>query len=414
MTRLRLPRALMAFALPALLLTAPVSAAWGQAAERPYAQGRDVPALSRLGRQLFFDKTLSADGRTACATCHDPRHAFGPPPGQALRPGALRTVPSLRYLHSVPPFSEHFFDADGDDSIDAGPTGGHTWDGRAGSAHEQARLPLLARDEMGNRSVRQAVRKLARGPHAEALRRLFGERLFDDEARAFEAALLALEVFQQSPAEFYPYNSRYDAVLRGQATLGEAEARGLALFNDAEKGNCASCHRSEPTPEGAFPLFTDFGHLALAVPRNRALRANADPRFFDLGLCGPQRRDLAGTPEHCGRFRAPSLRNVALRDRFFHNGSVRSLEDAVRFYVERDTQPMKWYPRTGGRFDDLPSVYHRNVHQEPPFGGKPGDTPRLDAQEIRDIVAFLKTLTDSDLPPAAGAPPIKKALKPSR
>jgi cytochrome c peroxidase len=324
----------------------------------------------------------------ACASCHDPRFAYGPPPGKALPKGGLRTVPSLRYLQTLPPFSEHFFDADADESIDAGPTGGHTWDGRASSSHEQARLPLLSAAEMGNATP------------------------------AFASALLALEVFQQSPAEFAPYSSRYDAVLRGQATLTPQEARGLAAFNDPAKGNCAACHRSEPTPDGAFPLFTDFGHIALGLPRNPAIAANADPAFFDLGLCGPLRTDFTDQPDYCGRFRAPSLRNVALRERFFHNGSVRTLAEAVRFYVERDTRPARWYRSSPegrvNKYNDLPDVYHPNVNTEPPFGGTPGDAPRLDDRDIRDIVAFLHTLTDADLArpgPTLADTPLSAAFK---
>ena len=109
-------------------------------------------------------------------------------------------------------------------------------------------------------------------------------------------------------------------------------------------------------------------------------------------------------PEYCGRFRAPSLRNVALRDRFFHNGVARSLDAAVRFYVERDTRPERWYKTRqndkGMKYNDLPAAYHANVNTEPPFGSQPGDTPRLDERDIRDIVAFLKTLTDADQLPA--------------
>ncbi|MEO8155049.1 MAG: cytochrome c peroxidase [Rhizobacter sp.] len=369
-----------------------------------YAQSHDAQALAALGRAMFFDRSLSANGHVACASCHDPRHAFGPPPGKALPRGALRAVPSLRYLQTVPPFSEHHFDTDGDDSVDAGPTGGHTWDGRASSSHEQARLPLLSPSEMGNTAPAQVVRKLTRSSYAAQFRELFGDEVFADVPRAFDNALLAFEVFQQTPQDFHPYSSRYDAVLRGQATLSAQEARGLALFNDPDKGNCASCHRSEITPDGAFPLFTDFGHIALGLPRNRAIAANADTRFFDLGLCGPLRSDLADHPEYCGRFRAPSLRNVALRERFFHNGAVRTLADAVRFYVERDTRPGRWYVREDKKYDDLPRTYHRNVNTEPPFGGSPGDAPRLDARDIRDLVAFLHTLTDADQQRPAAKP----------
>jgi cytochrome c peroxidase len=386
-------------------------------APRPGRMPPSVEQLTAIGRAMFFDKTLSANGRVACASCHDPAFAFGPSNGAAVQPGVRATVrgfratPSLRYLHSLPPFSEHHFDNEGDDSVDLGPTGGHTWDGRAGSAHEQARLPLLAPDEMGNADEAAVVRRLERAPYADQMRAAFGADVFADTAQAFMAATVALEVFQQSPREFYPYSSRYDDVLRGQATLTPREARGLALFNDPSKGNCASCHLSTPTADGAFPLFTDFGHIAIGVPRNEGLRANDDPRFFDLGLCGPLRRDLAvkpGAPDangYCGRFRTPSLRNVALRKVFFHNGAVRSLDEAVRFYATRDTDPRRWYGRDARgktrRYDDLPSRYHGNVNTEPPFGGRPGSTPALNDAEIGDIVAFLKTLTDADLDAAA-------------
>ena len=77
---------------------------------------------------------------------------------------------------------------------------------------------------------------------------------------------------------------------------------------------------SAPTADGAFPLFTDFGLIAIGVPRHRGLPANTDPGFFDLGLCGPLRSDLRDRAEYCGRFRTPGLRNVALRGSFFHNG----------------------------------------------------------------------------------------------
>ncbi|HKW84710.1 MAG TPA: cytochrome c peroxidase, partial [Burkholderiaceae bacterium] len=388
-------------------------------APRPGSAPASAEQLAALGRAMFFDKSLSANGRIACASCHDPAFAFGPSNGAAVQPGVradrrgFRAAPSLRYLHSLPPFTEHRFDNDGDDSIDLGPTGGHTWDGRAGSAHEQARLPLLAPTEMGNPSEASVVRKLARAPYAAQMRAAFGADVFADPAQAFTAATMALEVFQQSPREFYPYSSRYDAVLRGQAALTPREARGLALFNDPAKGNCASCHLSSPTPDGAFPLFTDFGHIAIGVPRNIGLDANDDPRFFDLGLCGPLRKDFGRTPEgidakgYCGRFRTPSLRNVALRKVFFHNGAVRSLDEAVRFYATRDTDPRRWYGRDARgrarRYDDLPSRYHGNVNTEPPFGGQPGSPPALNDAEIGDIVAFLRTLTDADL--EANLPP---------
>ena len=380
---------------PVLLFVVVVLAACAQA-PAPYARRMDVPQLTALGRAIFFDAGLSLSGAVSCASCHDPKHAYGPPDADVLKRG-LRAAPSLRYLNSLPPFTEHHFDNDGDDSTDMGPTGGHTWDGRASSAHEQARLPLLSPDEMGGPDVAAVVARMRRSPYAVQFRAAFGADIFERRDAAFAAALMALEVFQQSPADFYPFSSRFDAMLRGQAPLSEAELRGLALFNDPAKGNCASCHLSE-IKDGAFPLFTDFGHIAIGLPRNPATKANADPAFFDLGLCGPLRADLANRPEYCGRFRTPSLRNVALRQRFFHNGVIGTLEDAVRFYVQRDTDAARWYGTAAARFNDLPAPYHANVNTEAPFGSAPGSLASLSEAEIADVVAFLKTLTDADRP----------------
>lgn len=378
-----------------------------------YAARLDVPALTRLGRSMFFDPALSANGRVACASCHDPAHAFGPPNGAAIQPSGrrvddtsgLRAAPSLRYLQSVPPFAEHFRDNEGDDSGDKGPTGGYDWDGRATSVHDQARLPLLSMAEMGNQDVAAVAARLQAAPYAPALRAAFGADLFERGAEAvFAAAAMALEVFQQSPADFYPYSSRYDAVLRGKATLTPREARGLALFDDPAKGNCAACHPSAPTPDGAFPLFSDFGHIALGVPRNPAIPANADPAFFDLGLCGPLRTDRADRASDCGRFRTPSLRNVAVRRSFFHNGAVRSLEEAIRFYATRDSDPARWYGPAAA-FDDLPAAYRANVDRQAPFGRARGAPPALSESEIDAIAAFLRTLTDRDQLDAISAAP---------
>ena len=384
--------------------------------------GRPQPTaaqLTALGRRIFFDPSLSASGAQSCASCHDPRHAYGPPNALSVQLGGAdgrtqgpRAAPSLRYLETLTAFSEHHHDNDGDDSVDTGPTGGRMWDGRAGSAHEQAGLPLLSPAEMANASVEDVAHKLERAAYADEMRMAFGDDVFGDAASAFRAAGLALEVFQQSPADFYPFTSKYDAVLRGQQQLTPAEARGLRLFNAEDKGNCASCHISERTPDGAFPLFTDFGMVALGVPRHPGLAANADPAHHDLGLCGPIRTDLRDHPEYCGLFRTPGLRNVAVRQAFFHNGVFHSLEEVVRFYAQRDAAPQRWYARDArGRvqvFDDLPPEYHANINTDRPFGQRPGGKPALTEAEIRDVVAFLRTLTDADQLPVVARHAVKR------
>ena len=374
----------------------------------------DNHQLTQLGRQLFFETALSANGKQSCASCHSPDHAYGPPDGKSAQLGGLngkqmgnRAVPSLRYLQSVPPFSEHFRDNDGNDSEDAGPTGGFTWDGRAASLHEQASIPLLASNEMANSSTDQVVRQLQASASANAFMAVFGKDIFQHPAQAFDKLVLALEVFQQNPADFYPYSSKYDDWLRGKAELSRQEMRGLQVFNNPDKGNCAACHLSERQADGAFPAFSDFGLIALGVPRNRQLEINRNTAFHDMGLCGPVRQDMQKA-EYCGLFRTPSLRNVATRKVFFHNGVFHDLRKAVEFYASRDTQPEKWYPvASNGQpvmFDDLPTVYHGNINRDAPFGGKKGASPALNAQEINDLLTFLGTLTDADARPARSGP----------
>jgi cytochrome c peroxidase len=379
----------------ALLMTAVIAAPLvaGQR-DRPLTRAEAMKRarlLEDIGRQMFVDSTLSGSGKVACATCHSPQHAFGPPNDRATQLGGKqmdrvgrRAVPSLRYLQTRPPFSEHFFESEeeGDESVDAGPTGGLTWDGRVNRGRDQARIPLLSPDEMANDSIADVVAAVSRAPYARLL----------PKPITFDAIVTALATYEQREADFYPYSSKYDASLRGQVALSAQERRGLALFEDPAKGNCARCHISRRGLNGTLPQFTDYGFIALGVPRNRTLPANADPAYVDLGLCGPIRTDLLGKAAYCGRFMTPTLRNVAMRQTFFHNGVVHSLREAVAFYAQRDTSPEKWYPH--GRFDDLPAAYHGNVDREPPFGRRPGEPPALTEAEIDDVVAFLETLTD--------------------
>jgi cytochrome c peroxidase len=383
---------------PVAVQAAPVSQSRAEVFEH-------VKQITAIGQKLFMDPSLSGSGKLACASCHSPQHAFGPPNGLSVQLGGsdmhqpgFRAVPSLKYLQSVPQFTLHYHDSDdeGDESVDAGPTGGLTWDGRVDHGADQARIPILSNFEMGSTpgKVASAVKTSA---YADDFRRAFGANVFDDDGRAFVAVLESLEAFEQSPKQFYPYTSKFDAWLDNHAKLSDAELRGLKLFNDENKGNCAACHISFRAKDGSPPQFSDFGLIALGVPRNRDLPINKNPKFFDLGACGPERKDLKGQDEFCGIFRTPSLRNVATRKTFFHNGIYHKLEDVVRFYAMRDTNPEKFYPVKNGvvqKFDDLPKKYWDNINTEPPFDRKKGDKPALDEAEIKDVVTFLNTLTD--------------------
>lgn len=382
--------------------------------ETRFERRPNAAELAELGRALFFEPALSASGKMSCSSCHSPQHAYSVPNalpvqlgGKGLNKPGLRAVPSIMYQQGTPAFTEHFFDSDGNDAEDQGPAGGRTWDGRVSSAHDQAVLPLLSPLEMANPDSASVVAQLRAAPVAKRFGEVFGPQTLANAEIAWKGILWALEVYQQSPPDFYPYSSKYDAFLRGQVQLTAAERHGLEVFNDPQRGNCALCHPSA-IKRGNFPVFTDYGHVNIGVPRNRQIAANARKDWFDMGLCGPIRTDLKDHAEYCGRFKTPSLRNVALRKSYFHNGVFHRLEDVLHFYAERDTHPEKFYPRDSrGRiqvFDDLPPSMHGNVNTEAPFGGQRGGKPALNAAELRDIVAFLNTLNDGFKPTVAQAP----------
>lgn len=317
----------------------------------------------------------------------------------------VRTPPSLRYVLNRTPAWHKEFIADPVERLREGdepPKGGFGWDGRFQTLREQAAFPLLAANEMANASPEDLVRKIRVGAYAEEFRAVFGARIFDDPVEAYAHALGALEQFELEDVSFHPYTSRYDDYLDGKAVLSEQERRGLGLFDDPKRGNCASCHLDRKGADGSHPLFTDYEFEALGVPRNPELMANAAAGYFDMGLCGPLRGDQVGERAFCGLFKTPTLRNVATRTVFFHNGRFHTLRDALRFYVRRDTEPGLWYRRDAAgavvKFDDLPEALRGNVDVvDVPLTRKVGEAPAWSDAEIADVIAFLKTLTDADV-----------------
>jgi cytochrome c peroxidase len=349
-----------------------------------------------LGQLIFNDTNLSEPRGTACVACHQPTQGFagnhGSNIGVALgsTPGALglRNAMTNSYMGTIPAFS--FVTTAGQTEA----TGGHFWDGRADTLALQALGPLLNPLEMNNASRQAVVDKIAASSYAELFKQEFGATIFSDTDAAFTQIGVAIEAFER--ASLQPFSSKFDAVVRGQATLSPPEARGMALFQDAGKGNCAACHlmnASSDRPEDS--LFSEFTYYAIGVPRNMAIPRNVDPTFFDLGLCGPERTapvlpaDVAPgvtIEQFCGKFRMPSLRNVAQRPAFMHNGFFKDLREVVRFYAGRNTSTVS---------NDLPSQYQANVERtKPPFNRVAGTGPALTDAEINDIVAFMRTLSD--------------------
>jgi cytochrome c peroxidase len=377
---------------------APAPAPGPAPAPTPPAGTPTDAARLAIGDKLFHEPRLSAGGNLACATCHvkerghaDAEGVFLPVGGVRGDQQGLRSTPSNNYLDDNTAFR---FDAQ------RRPVGGFAWDGRENDRVAQALGPLLAANEMANSNSAEVVARVRALPYFAELSIAYGLPARASDAQVLQATQRALADYQALDTDYHLYTSKFDAVQGRTATFTAQEARGLAVFNDPRRGNCADCHTSTRQPGQAGALFTNFRYFAIGVPRNRSV-ATANPAFFDMGLCGPLRTDLASRTDLCGFFKVPTLRNVALTAPYFHNGVMATLEEVVAFYATRDTEASRWYPTVGGvvqAYNDLPPALRGNVTQQAPFDVRPGQPARLTQQDQLDLVAFLRTLTDGYVP----------------
>lgn len=369
--------------------------------------------IELLGKRVFEDKSLSVPAGVACASCHDPARGFqgdngSPHPGVARgsKPDAFgaRNTPSIMYGSFAPPFA--FIDEKDEETgkIEKTPVGGQFLDGRARDLLAQFEGPLLNPVEMNAPSKRFAVERIRDGAYAGLAREVYGEQFFGDPEAAFEKIAQAVVAFEATE-RFHPFKSKFDDYVRGEAQLSPLEAKGFELFKNEKKGNCLACHVGNTDSKDPRDwLFTDYTYDALGAPKNMAIPGADKPDTApDLGLCkqpgiekiAPAGFDLNGV---CGAFKVPTLRNVAITGPYLHNGVFTKLRDVVAFYATRDTDPARWFPKTGkkvAKFNDLPSWFHKNVNtNEVPYDRKAGEKPRLSDEEIDAITAFLETLTD--------------------
>jgi cytochrome c peroxidase len=297
-----------------------------------------------------------------------------------------RNAPTAMYAAFSPTFGR---DAEGT------AVGGQFLDGRAATLEAQARGPFVNPIEMANPDAGSVVAKLRESPNAALFESVYGPGALANTESAFAQLAQAIAAFERT-SELAPFSSKYDAYLAGVAQLSPDEAAGLRAFEDPMKGNCAACHPSRPGIHGERPLFTDFSYDNLGVPRNphnpfyfMPTAFNPDGRaFIDRGL-GATTGDAADD----GRFKVPTLRNIVLTSAYMHNGYFETLEGVVDFYNTRDTKPACADPFTGEadalRLDCWPAAeLARNVNTEEL--GNLGLSPL----EVRQIVAFLGTLTD--------------------
>ena len=379
-----------------LLLAAGAAAALALAAGGPVrAADNTLDPKAALGKNIFFDKSLSEPAGQACSSCHQAAHAFSDPRATPTSHGidpslfGPRNAPSLKYAAFTPRFQSN--------GLEGGYLGGLFRDGRVDTLEAQAKAPFLNPVEMANPDKETVVAKLAAAPYAAQFQAVFGEHVFDHPSVAYDSMASAIAAFERTRA-FAPFDSKYDAWQQGKASLTDAEARGMAAFNDPARGNCASCHLSvSPTHAGGLrPLFTDFGYDNAGVPRSPANRFYDDPAQFnpdgrnyvDLGL-----EAIFFDPLSRGQFKAPTLRNIAVTGPYMHNGYFKTLRAVVDFYNTRDAKPRC--------ADDFTSESDAESQGCWPVAEMPETINVRDMgnlgmseQDVDDIVAFLGTLTD--------------------
>ncbi|MBV1775285.1 diacylglycerol kinase [Burkholderiaceae bacterium DAT-1] len=395
-------------------------------------------AKAQLGQLIFNDPALSASGRQSCASCHSPADAFSQPGSRAAPLGGLRgdlqgprNTPTAMYAQYIPGFSLNgAIAAPGQIAVTGKAVGGFLMDGRASTLAAQAQLPFITVFEMGNANSTAVLNRLKQRPYVTQLAALYGAATLNGGDATLAALGDAIAAFESQTPQLKPFTSKYDAVIAGKASFTPAEADGLAIFNNASRGNCAACHSSQPS-QGVPALFTDHAYRNLGVPRNWDISYNNDTtilpafipanglalgapnhQYYDMGLCGPFRTDLSGLTSLCGQFKTPTLRNAALKHAYYHNGVFKDLRTVVGFYATRTANPSRWYRRADGSadivFNDLPTQYRANVVTTiRPFTPAGTATPSLTPADVQNLVSFLCTLTDGFDPsnPAAFVPP---------
>lgn len=340
---------------------------------------------AQLGKALFEDTSLSEPAGQACQTCHDPAAGYATPPAQmdhGVSRGVVaglfgaRNAPTAAYAAFSP---SPYFDPEASTWV-----GGQFLDQRADTLEAQARGPFLNPLEMANSSPAMVVEKVRGRPYAASFRAIYGPDALDNTDEAYDRISRAIAAYERTE-EFSPFSSKYDAFLRNRASLSSAELRGFAIFKDERKGNCSACHPHD----GDHPLFTDFTSDNIGVPKNpenpfytQAPSVNPDGAgFVDLGLGATPR---VNRWTYYGRFKVPTLRNVAVTAPYMHNGVFTTLEQVIRFY---NTACVSGNP---DGWDPPEYAATRNCEEMGNLG--------LTDQEIGDLVAFLRTLTDGYLP----------------
>lgn len=336
-----------------------------------------------LGKEIFFDATLSHPVGQSCATCHRPERSFTDTLGRPTSEGAHKGIFGKRNALALP-YSGYtpvlHYNADDETYV-----GGMFWDGRADSLSHQAGMPFLDIVEMANSDTAMVVTKIKSAPYYKKLLALYAgwdaslyttKGIIDSNKFIYACVTNALAAYQMSP-EINPFSSKFDLFLEGKYNMTPQEENGYKIF--MEKGLCAECHVLTPDPAAQRILFTDHTYDNLGIPRKEDNKYFGNPKEYNPLGADYQDLGLGFTTDSTenGKFRVPTLRNIAKTAPYGHNGYFSTLKEIINFYNIRDISD---------RFP--PAEYPENVNKEEL--GNLG----LTEQEENDLVVFLHLLTD--------------------
>lgn len=323
----------------------------------------------------------------SCSTCHDPGRAFSdgrqtPALGIASigddgHSFGNRNAPTAAYANTSPPF--HY-----DDKLNEY-VGGQFWDGRAATLADQAGGPPLNPVEMGMTDEATVVARLKENPtYKQTMMRLYGADIFDQPPHAaYTAMTQAIQAFEQTPL-FSTYDSKYDKFLRGEYELTVLEDLGRTLFFSEANVNCSTCHKLR-TEDAAEEPFTNHQYRNIGVPSNpntiKYGKLGAD--YIDHGLL---QNPAVNDEKYDGKFKVPTLRNVAVTGPYMHNGVFKDLRTVVEFYDKYNNSERRINPETGKPWGEaeVPATVDLAELR----------ATKLSERKIDALVAFMKTLTD--------------------
>ena len=364
-----------------------------------------------LGEALFSDVNLSFNRSQSCATCHNPDQGFvddrtndasiaGQASAASLGDNGLsigdRNAPTAAYAAFSPEFHEGTRERvvrQRQNGVGAyeGFLGGQFLDGRESNLAGQAGGPPTNPLEMGMPDKASVVDRLKENSdYVAAFELIYGADIFNDTENAYEAMSESIGEFEKT-AEFSPFDSKYDLSLTGdyEYSIISKASIGKTRFFSSDL-TCASCHQLE-ADSSKTELFTSFEFHNIGVPENTALRAINGVDQLDTGLL---QNPLVVDDSEKGKFKVPTLRNVAVTAPYMHNGVFNELETVIEFYEHaklraNDMPDSSVNPETQLAWQ-VPEI-DENIETE--LLGANHIT--LDESEVQALVCFLMTLTDA-------------------